>query len=646
MCVCVCVRVRVCVRAYVCACALVCLIVSFSRIFLIYFYVCTESMYKRQEKHTSSVLQFYMKIPSYMTKALLFTSTVLCVNVLSWPVERKTTYGPIIGKSTETPHGVVELFLDIPFAQPPTGDLRFRRPVPPIKNWTLPRLTQENLHMCPQLDVAGPLHLGEEDCLYLDVTAPTKDKCASAGCPVMHFIYGGGWWLGDKSSGGQYDAKRLAAEHGFVVVVPNYRVDVFGYLALDQFRSEDPSNSTGNFATLDQRFALNWVQDNIRNFNGDPTKVTIFGGSAGGFAVCQHVAHPMSYSPRRLFRSAIMQSGGCDSTLMFQPLNRAMSFGEYYAAQCGCNHTADPSLDIAQCMRERTTTELLLPIVDWFEKKWLVDRPSFLPPFAPVLNWGPVLDFSSVGIPQLPIETLTTASEGAKPVPMIIGTNKDEGSIFEAIVPRCVNNVTLPLKNDFGKLEYILSSVFGNYYNDSSLGNKILTYYQTQGPSSVAKLNADALLKLIIRDCIFLCGSRRAAKTLFAGGGDVYVYEFEYNSSEFPKHSLFLELGDYHGSEMPFVWNNLPINPTPTNDDKNMASIFQRYWSSMVASLSPNNHISQQKGIVPEWPIYNTSNSHNTSGKGAWLRLKLDPESSVTLDFPCEFWDPIRERNL
>ena len=109
-----------------------------------------------------------------------------------------------------------------------------------------------------------------------------------------------------------YDGLAFAKANQVVVVAGNYRLDVMGFLSHQALQDEDPHGMLGNFGLFDQNAALKWTSRNIANFGGDPSRVTIFGESAGGVSVCQHLVLPAS---NRLFSSAIMESGLCDGTI-------------------------------------------------------------------------------------------------------------------------------------------------------------------------------------------------------------------------------------------------------------------------------------------------------------------------------------------
>ncbi|MCH1598161.1 MAG: carboxylesterase family protein, partial [Pseudomonadales bacterium] len=259
------------------------------------------------------------------TAAALFAVAIL-FSGCDRTVVVETNKGPIGGLDL----GDAKVFRGIPYATPPLGELRWRAPAP-IPAWqeTLdatefgPACWQDNsagnsVFLSNMLQGSGmPAHgrwlitqfsgfaetTMSEDCLTLNVTVPTDTTRSDQPLPVMFWIHGGGHQYG--SGGGIYESPSLANQ-GVILVSINYRLGLYGFLAHPELANEDPNGSTGNYGTLDQIAALQWVRDNIERFGGDPDNVTIFGESAGGHSVGQLMASPLT---RGLFHRAIAQSG-------------------------------------------------------------------------------------------------------------------------------------------------------------------------------------------------------------------------------------------------------------------------------------------------------------------------------------------------
>jgi len=199
----------------------------------------------------------------------------------------------------------VMVFRGIPYARPPVGPLRWRAPLP-TRLWRGVRdakqLGQNCIQHQPWPDI-DPFKAGvSEDCLYLNVWTNSLDKRAAR--PVLVWIHGGGFFAG---FGGEerHNGARLAKK-GAVVVTLNYRLGAFGFLAHPAFAAESPYHAAGNYGLLDQIAALRWVQRNIARFGGDPSRVTVFGESAGGMSVGSLIASPLA---KGFFQRAILESG-------------------------------------------------------------------------------------------------------------------------------------------------------------------------------------------------------------------------------------------------------------------------------------------------------------------------------------------------
>ena len=336
--------------------------------------------------------------------------------------------------------------------------------------------------------------IGSEDCLYLSVYSPpqcTRERP----CATLFWIYGGAWTIGGNGEFGLYTGEHLAEQHGVVVVAANYRLDVLGWLALEDLAEE---SGYGNYGLRDQRLAMQWTRDNVAGFGGDPERVTIFGESAGGFSVCQHLTAPASNG---LFSRAIIESGGCSGPWLIQDGVNAKRFGDSYATAVGCAPDAVPGAR-ARCMRRKTPAQVMEPYTSWLcppghrrhplrpndpwcnisaaaaaaapaaaapsagaaggrkgalnssqpqpqlQPQLQLEWPSTRPPLAPVAGWTAVVDGTAEGLLDTPLNLIKQGriNSGPKgqPLQVIIGTNQDEMALFIAAMDLLVPGVALP----------------------------------------------------------------------------------------------------------------------------------------------------------------------------------------------------------
>ena len=309
----------------------------------------------------------------------------------------------------------VTVFRGIPYAAPPVGELRWRPPQP-AKHWSGVRDASKLGHNCvqhqPYSDI-DPFAAGvSEDCLYLNVwtnslasrvplpASRTPLPASRLPLPVLVWIHGGGFWAG---FGGEerHNGARLA-QKGAVVVTLNYRLGPFGFLAHPALAAESPHHAAGNYGLLDQIAALQWVQRNIARFGGDPSRVTIFGESAGGMSVGSLIASPLA---KGLFQRAILESG-TGVGVGISPRDTAQAIALQFAESLGVRGVGP---DAAARLRAITHLKLLFTS--------LHVGPQGAPRFFPSVD-GWVLPH--------PVDS-ALALGAANLVPVIAGSNRDEG---------------------------------------------------------------------------------------------------------------------------------------------------------------------------------------------------------------------------
>jgi len=228
----------------------------------------------------------------------------LCLGLFAQMPAQAAGSDPIVSISTGQLRGSltadgVAAFKNIPFAQPPVGELRWKEPLP-AKAWTGVRDATAFGPMCNQNDNKQLPH--SEDCLQLNIWTPKWPQASPV--PVMVWVHGGG-----NTAGSGMEALfngEVLARHGVVVVNVNYRLGIFGFFAHPGLTKESPHHAAGNYGLADQIMALHWVKDNIAKFGGNPANVTIFGESAGASDVNALIASPLS---KGLFVRVMAQSG-------------------------------------------------------------------------------------------------------------------------------------------------------------------------------------------------------------------------------------------------------------------------------------------------------------------------------------------------
>jgi len=443
----------------------------------------------------------------------------------------KIESGEIEGQRANTDTNV-RAFLGIPYAKPPVGELRWAPPQKP-ESWTAPRSTKEYGARCAQLEstVLQNAASDTEDCLYLNVWAPAaapKQKL-----PVMVWIHGGGNVNGSASepvpyllTGHFYSGEHLAARD-VVVVSLNYRLGVLGFLSHPQLSGE--GGHSGNQGLLDQQLALAWVKQNIAQFGGDPSNVTIFGESAGSLDVCLHVASPKS---RGLFQRAISQSGGCTTLQTTSAVAQQRS--AELAQKLGCN--GDDSL---ACVRGKSTSELLAA--------------------ATGISFGPIVDGAF-----LPEQARALFDKGdiAK-VPYILGSNTDEGTLFT----QQLSNVT----TDEAYRAAITQRV------GAQATEAVLQRYPVSNFKDEPKPYQAALAR-VFGDQSLVCSTYDAALRAAKAGAPTWLYNFDIPSN-------VGNLGATHGAELVYVFGT---SPNLTEEQQRASDGIQGYWTNLAKKGDPN----------------------------------------------------------
>lgn len=348
---------------------------------------------------------------------------------------RETRSGPVVGGTA--PSGAT-VWLGIPYAAPPVGALRWRAPRAP-RAWLNPRESRTFASACPQFasrlaasQVEPGTLIGNEDCLYLNVFAPSG-LAPGDGVPVMVYLHGGGNSYGSTAS---YDGSAFVQEQGVLMVTLQYRLGPLGWFSHPALRAADvtPEEASGNFALLDMVAALRWVRDNIAAFGGDPQRVTVFGQSAGGRNVYSLLVAPQA---RGLFHGAIIQSGFPGTFPLEQaerldagpqrghPNSSAELVTRWLRARSGSSR--EEALGAAGSMQDDDLRRFLRDL-----------DPGTL--FAGLRRSGaayriPALFRDGVVLPTEPLPEVFADPARWHRVPLLVGSNRDEVKLFMALSP-------------------------------------------------------------------------------------------------------------------------------------------------------------------------------------------------------------------
>lgn len=452
-------------------------------------------------------------------------------------------------------------YLGVPFAQA----ARFSAPRPAAP-WSGVRRATTHGPQCPQSLPGGiPPALSpftnSENCLSVNLYVP--DSAATQRLPVMVYLYGGAYVLGSNQ---QYDSPAEMARTGNVIIaVPNYRLGPFGFMALPELAAES-GGATGTYGTQDQQFALRWVRDNIGRFGGDPNDVTLFGESAGAMSVCTQISAPGS---RGLFQKAIIESGPCVRSPLVPPCKEiGYQRSEKYAASMGC---ADPRTRLA-CLRSLPIDKLLDSPTTKFD--------------SPLATWTPFID--DVVLTTTPDEALRNGS--AADIPLIIGSNADEGRLFVALFDYA--NGRIATAESF-------RSTVRTVYPDRA--DAVLAAY----PLSRYRTPADALAA-VYTDSLFACAASATTAAARAGGAAVFQYRF--TAAPLGRSNPLLS-GAFHASEIPFLFSRLGGVPIPwTGASAALARQMKAQWTTFARTGRPNG-----PGL-PSWTPDGRFLSIDTSG--------------------------------
>uniref|UniRef100_A0A8C3DM97 Carboxylic ester hydrolase n=1 Tax=Corvus moneduloides TaxID=1196302 RepID=A0A8C3DM97_CORMO len=527
--------------------------------------------------------------------------------------EAETKYGRVQGYQfkVDTAERTVNVFLGLPFAKPPVGPLRFTEPQPP-EPWEGVRDATSYPPMCLQDKVQGQyfsdiitnrkekvLLQVSEDCLYLNVYTPVSTGKQEK-LPVLVWIHGGGLVFGAASS---YDGSALAAFDNVVVVTIQYRLGIAGYL------STGDEHARGNWGYLDQVAALQWIQENIIHFGGDPGSVTIFGESAGGISVSALVLSPLA---KGLFHKAISESGTAGLGLFTdQPKEEAQKI----AAVSGCEKSS--SAAIVECLREKTEEELVQIALKMDMTALQLCRDA-LPEKCKQDSFFISSCVDGVFFPKSPMELLSEKSINA--VPYIIGVNNCE---FGWGIPMMMKFPPFVDGLDKDVARRILQSSLALFIKGITSEVVDRVYKEYMGDAESPAQVRDGLLEAM-GDVFFVISAVEVARYHRDAGNPVYFYEFQHRPSSVEGVVPAFVKAD-HGAEIAFVFGKPFLAGDATKEENTLSRTVMRYWTNFAKNGNPNG-----EGLV-HWPQYDLEERY--------LGIDLQQKAAEKLkEHRVEFW--------
>ncbi|XP_069128554.1 neuroligin-4, X-linked-like [Argopecten irradians] len=546
------------------------------------------------------------------------------------------------GLSNFSGHGTkVWKYLGIPYALPPVGDRRFKKPVPKPNFQT----TFDGLNFgpaCPQSSVMASMWIpGEpifsEDCLTLNIFVPEVISSNNSKLPVMLWIHGGAYTIGQS---GIYSGENLAAFGEVIVVTINYRLGPLGFLATHD------DETKGNYGLWDQHLAIQWVHNNIGAFGGNPQEVTLFGESAGAASSVYQAMYPGN---RGLFRRIISQSGSPNSAWAFQSRDNLAKYTIQMGRSLGCPDLITTAA-VVTCLKGKSFQE----IID-HSRVGTLKETLFRTEFAPVID-NEIVSFDSLAAFGPKNNMPQSVKEWFSEIDVMTGINRGDGAFItsasllpflqniKAISPSKTHRevleetvIPLILADRLGKTSVELSKVAAFLYND---------WYQPFIRNRTYLHN----LVDISSDHFFFMPSLFTARTHadISNSSSTYLFQFTHQSSY--SNSSDLVKGAGHGDEIPYVFGfpegtmkKAMKYPDHLNQDEVMlSSKVMTYWTNFAKTGNPNLPMTLTNS--PAWPKYDIDqkryidfdtksrvDTHMYATREAfWLHLAYDLMNDVT----------------
>ncbi|XP_065216364.1 juvenile hormone esterase-like isoform X2 [Planococcus citri] len=527
----------------------------------------------------------------------LFSTLIFCVSCELLQLKSGVINGTV-GKSRNG--RLFQQFYSIPYAEPPTGELRFKAPIE-AKSWSGIKDATILPPACIQIPTSDGPNNTKEDCLYLNVFVPNDLFKPSGKATVMVWIHGGSYQVGFSAD---YSPEYFMDEDVILVTV-NYRLGVLGFLGLNN------DVFSGNFGLKDQVLALKWVKENIAVFGGNSDQVTVMGESAGSSSVHLHMFSPLS---KGLFQKAIMQSGSAFTSWALSTDGTSEAVSTAFLVISGC--WRNDSIRILKCLENIPASDF--PVLEnRLYSSWKFDGTDIL--------FKPFVESNVKNQPFLPKKPATSSYQ--QYIPWITGMNSAEGAMGMASRGGALENVT-EFDNKF-LVSFLRKYIFllDPEYSENKT-QKIIDFYFKNAETKKSKI-----LKLvdIFTDFGYLYP---LIKTVQSTHLQQYVYLYDHRGSFSGQDDskLDIDLGVAHADELPllFRWSDLEAKWNP--QDKLVSETLVKLWTEFAKTGDPNG-ASVEKSWKP------------TGSKGdiEYLRIKSNGTTSEKNLFKerYEFWESL-----
>ncbi len=364
----------------------------------------------------------------------------------------------------------------------------------------------------------------------------------------MVWIYGGAFTTGSGSDP-RFNGLNLSKQ-GVIVVTINYRNGMFGFMAHPELSQESPHGCSGNYGLMDMIQALKWVKNNISGFGGDSDRVTVFGQSSGAESIQYLLVSPLAEG---LFQRAISESGPRWHYGWISPLNPSLKDAEKTGKQLAVNLGCDQASDQIAAMRAKSSDEVLQASGYNMQQSC---PPTGIQTRVTVDGWV---------VPDIPEKLFNEGKQ--QDVPVLIGENKDDGTLFGGIVQQ--NNINV------AGYESIMQGAIGDVP-----AAEVIAMFPVKTDAQVGATVSSLLTQMDFASCArFICES-----TITRTTSKAFLYQF----TRVPPIQAGTLLGCYHGAELPYVFGNLPSSEGYVQADTDISNAMMGYWTRFAKTGDPN----------------------------------------------------------